>query len=26
MQHYVIDIPVGAALGWFTFQVFRLLY
>jgi len=25
-QHYVVDIPAGAALGWFTFQAFRLLY
>jgi len=24
-QHYVVDIPAGAALGWATFQVFRLV-
>ncbi len=23
-QHYVIDVPAGAALGWTAFQVFRL--
>lgn len=23
-QHYVIDIPAGAALGWVTFHIFRL--
>ena len=25
-QHYVIDIPAGAVLGWFAFQAFRLFY
>ena len=24
-QHYLIDVPAGAALGWATFQAFRLL-
>lgn len=24
-QHYLVDIPAGAALGWATFQVFRLV-
>ena len=24
-QHYLIDIPAGAALGWFTFKVFTLV-
>jgi len=24
-QHYVIDVPAGAALGWATFRVFGLL-
>jgi len=24
-QHYVIDIPAGAALGWFAFYAFRLV-
>jgi membrane-associated phospholipid phosphatase len=24
-QHYVIDIPAGAALGWVTFRVFSLV-
>jgi membrane-associated phospholipid phosphatase len=23
-QHYVIDVPAGAVVGWATFQVFRL--
>jgi membrane-associated phospholipid phosphatase len=23
-QHYVVDIPAGAALGWVSFQIFRL--
>jgi len=23
-QHYVVDVPAGAALGWMAFQVFRL--
>ena len=23
-QHYLVDIPAGAALGWFTFHLFRL--
>jgi len=25
-QHYVIDVPAGAALGWFVFKLFRLIY
>jgi len=25
-QHYVVDIPTGALLGWFVFQLFRMLY
>jgi membrane-associated phospholipid phosphatase len=25
-QHYVIDLPAGAALGWGAFQVFNWLY
>jgi len=25
-QHYLIDIPAGALLGWLVFQLFRLLY
>ena len=24
-QHYVIDVPAGAALGWVTFEVYRFL-
>lgn len=24
-QHYLVDIPAGAALGWFAFHVFRLV-
>ena len=24
-QHYLIDIPAGAALGWFTFKLFTLV-
>ena len=24
-QHYLIDIPAGAALGWFTFKLFALV-
>ena len=24
-QHYLIDVPAGAALGWTTFQVFRIV-
>ena len=24
-QHYLIDVPAGAALGWMTFHVFRLV-
>jgi membrane-associated phospholipid phosphatase len=23
-QHYVVDLPAGAALGWVTFRVFPL--
>lgn len=23
-QHYVVDVPAGAALGWTAFQIFRL--
>lgn len=25
-QHYVLDLPAGAALGWFVFQLFHLGY
>ena len=25
-QHYVLDLPAGAALGWAVFQLFRLAY
>jgi membrane-associated phospholipid phosphatase len=25
-QHYVLDLPAGAALGWFVFQLFKLIY
>jgi membrane-associated phospholipid phosphatase len=25
-QHYVVDLPSGAALGWFVFQVFKWIY
>jgi membrane-associated phospholipid phosphatase len=25
-QHYLIDIPTGALLGWLVFFLFRLLY
>ena len=24
-QHYLIDVPAGAALGWMTFHVFRFV-
>lgn len=24
-QHYVVDVPAGAALGWFTFRLFAAL-
>jgi membrane-associated phospholipid phosphatase len=25
-QHYVVDLPVGAVLGWFVFKLFQLTY
>ena len=25
-QHYVLDLPAGAALGWGVFQLFRVAY
>ena len=25
-QHYVVDLPAGAVLGWFVFQIFKLIY
>lgn len=25
-QHYVVDLPAGALLGWFTFGLFRMIY
>ncbi len=25
-QHYVVDLPAGAALGWFVFKLFKLIY
>ena len=25
-QHYVIDVPAGAAVGWAAFQVFKWIY
>jgi membrane-associated phospholipid phosphatase len=25
-QHYVVDLPAGAGLGWLVFQLFRLIY
>ena len=24
-QHYVLDVPAGAALGWACFEIFRVL-
>ncbi len=24
-QHYVVDVPAGAALGWLSFEIFRVL-
>ena len=25
-QHYIVDLPAGALLGWFTFGLFNLVY
>jgi membrane-associated phospholipid phosphatase len=25
-QHYIIDLPAGAALGWLVFAIFRVIY
>lgn len=25
-QHYIVDLPAGALLGWFTFGLFKLIY
>jgi len=25
-QHYVIDLPAGALVGWVTFQAFKWIY
>jgi membrane-associated phospholipid phosphatase len=25
-QHYIVDLPAGALLGWFTFGLFKLVY
>ncbi len=25
-QHYIVDLPAGALLGWFTFKLFQVLY
>src|SRR6266404_771912 len=25
-QHYVIDLPAGASLGWFVFNLFKMIY
>lgn len=25
-QHYVVDLPAGALLGWFVFVLFRMIY
>jgi membrane-associated phospholipid phosphatase len=25
-QHYVVDLPAGAALGWGVFQLFQRMY
>jgi len=25
-QHYLVDLPAGAALGWFVFRMFKLIY
>ena len=24
-QHYLIDVPAGAALGWVVFQLFKII-
>jgi membrane-associated phospholipid phosphatase len=25
-QHYIVDLPAGAVLGWFVFELFKLIY
>ena len=25
-QHYVVDLPAGALLGWFVFKLFQIIY
>ena len=25
-QHYIVDVPAGALLGWFVFELFKLIY
>jgi membrane-associated phospholipid phosphatase len=25
-QHYIVDLPAGAALGWFAFKLFQIIY
>jgi len=25
-QHYVLDLPAGAGLGWVVFQLFKMAY
>lgn len=25
-QHYFVDLPADAALGWFTFELFKPIY
>lgn len=25
-QHYLVDVPAGGLLGWFVFELFRLIY
>ena len=25
-QHYIVDLPAGALLGWFVFKLFQIVY
>ena len=25
-QHYVVDLPAGALLGWFAFELYQIIY
>ena len=25
-QHYIVDLPAGAALGWLVYQAYRLIF